>query len=50
MNRQSPASRLFHLLYPTSNYYGASSEMKEKMQRVAREFEEYLKENKKNES
>lgn len=43
MSKESPAARLFHLMYPKSNYYGAPPEQQRKMQEVAKEFEEFIK-------
>jgi hypothetical protein len=46
-NRSSPAAKLFHILYPSTNFYSIDSVRRQKFEQGAREFEQYLKEQKK---
>ena len=46
-NKTSEAAKLFHLLYPTTNFYGVDNARQKKFADAAREFEKYLEEQKK---
>ena len=46
-NRSSPAAKLFHILYPQTNFYHGTQERQRKFADAAREFEKYLEDQKK---
>jgi hypothetical protein len=40
------ASKLFHIIYPTKNFYAASAKKQRRFSDAAKEFEQYLEEQK----
>lgn len=46
-NKSSHAAKLFHILYPQTNFYHGTQERQRKFTDAVREFEKYLDEQKK---